>query len=52
MQSALDEKDDEIRRLEIQQGKSEAQVEMLLNSLSDSKLVAQRAEAEMKNRSQ
>ena len=48
MQSALDEKDDEIRRLEIQQGKSEAQVEMLLNSLSDSKLVAQRAEAEMK----
>lgn len=48
VQSALDEKDDEIRRLEIQQGKKEAQVEMLLNSLSESKLAAQRAEAEMK----
>ena len=48
VQSALDEKDDEIRRLEITQGRNEQQNEMLLNQLADAKLVAQRAEAEMK----
>ena len=48
VQNALDEKDDEIRRLEITQSKSGRQIEMLLNQLGDAKLIAQRAEMEMK----